>query len=829
MSHTFIAHSALGDQLQFRSMTGSEEMGKLFEFRVVMLSQSDGISADSLLGTDLTVEVDLTTEADGAGKRYLSGQVAGFAFTGREGDFFSYEAQLRPWLWLATRRTDFKIFQNKTVPDIVQEVLAPYGFTVDNKLTGNYRTWEYCVQYGETDFNFISRLLQHEGGYFYFRHKNGSHDLVLADGIGSHSPLPNGPTTIPYYPKTRAADVHDEDYIDTFRSLQDITSGRYATDDYDFTKPRALLDTKQAQPGGYSQDNWEVYNWPGGYTDTGDGENYARVRMEQIEAKHEVERGSGKARNMAPGYIFTFSKYPSSQYNQSYLIDSATYEFTENVQRSDGGGADSPTNYRIGFTAVPVSVRYRVRTHTTKPRTHGPQTATVVGPAGEEIYTNQYGQIKVQFHWDRYGTNDENSSCWIRVSQTWAGANYGTMHIPRIGQEVIVDFLNGDPDYPIVTGRVYNAMQMPPWDLPANKTQSGIKTRSSKDGTPGDGMKNSPGMANAIRFEDKAGAEQLWLHAQKDQLTEVENDESKWVGNDRDKTIDGNETSIIHKNRKETVDLDETITIHGNRTETVDLNEGITIHQNRSKTVDLNEQTAIGQNQTHSVGIDRSRTVGADETVGIGVNQDLTVGVDRTKTVGVNESDKIGSMWSIDVGMMETENIGLASMQNVGVVKVESTGVAHIETVGVAQVVTIGFDQITTVGMDRTVTVGQDQTTTIGQKHTVEVGKTLKHTVGVKATYEVGQWQSTTVSGTYVVEAAERIELKCGAATLVLTSDGFIYLNGQQCHIKFGTLIAEDAGTIDLNTGSSKAPPPRPNPPADDAVSSSSNSPLVKS
>ena len=219
--------------------------------------------------------------------------------------------------------------------------------------------------------------------------------------------------------------------------------------------------------------------------------------------------------------MFTFEKYPRADQNKSYLIESAYYRFEENVHRSDGAGGsgqskragtDSPTSYRIGFDVVPQSTRYRSQEVTPKPHTTGPQTAVVVGPPGEEIYTDQYGRVKVQFHWDRYGQMNENSSCWIRVSSPWAGSNYGGIHIPRIGQEVVVDFLNGDPDYPIITGRVYNAMQMPPWDLPANKTQSGFLTRSSKGGTPGHGLHNSPGTANAIRFEDKAGEEQLKIN-----------------------------------------------------------------------------------------------------------------------------------------------------------------------------------------------------------------------------------------------------------------------------------------------------------------------------
>ena len=340
------------------------------------------------------------------------------------------------------------------------------------------------------------------------------------------------------------------------------------------------------------------------------------------------------------------------------------------MRRSDGSGGagnskragtDSPTSYRIGFDALPKTTSYRSQRSTPKPHTTGPQTAVVTGPAGEEIYTDKYGRIKVQFHWDRYGTMDENSSCWIRVSQTWAGSNYGSMHIPRIGQEVIVDFLNGDPDYPIVTGRVYNAMQMPPWDLPANKTQSGIKTNSSKDGAAGAGMKNGAGDANAIRFEDKKGEEQLWFHAQKDQLTEVEHDEDKWVGNDRRKTVDRDEFNTIHRDRTEVVDRNEKINVHGWRTEEVDLDETITIHQNRKERVDHNETISIGDN--------RKEDVGKNETIDIGLNKKETIGITYMENTGIAKMMNIGMAYSRNVGLAMNSLVGLMQASEVGLTK----------------------------------------------------------------------------------------------------------------------------------------------------------------
>ena len=736
MTRTFIAHSPMGDQLEFRSLEGSEQISRLFEHRVRMISQSASISAKALLGKDLSIEIDLTTEVGGGGKRFISGQVVQFTYIGRDGDFYSYEAVLRPWLWHATRRSDFKIFQFKKVPDIIQEVLGPYGFSIENKLTGSYRTWDYIVQYGETDFNFVSRLMEMEGAYFYFSHSQGSHTLVLADDIGSHSPLPNGPSTIPYYSGDRAAHVHDQDFIDGWSFAEDIASGHFAADDYDFKKPKSILDTKQQQPAGHTEDSRELYEWPGGYTEMGDGENYARVRIEQQKAQRETVQGEGNARNLAPGYLFTFSKYPRGDQNKDYLIEAAYYRFEENVRRSDGaggagnasrGGLDSPTSYRLSISAVPKTTPYRSQRTTPKPHTTGPQTAVITGPAGEEIYTDQYGRVKVQFHWDRYGSFDENSSCWIRVSQTWAGSNYGSMHIPRIGQEVIVDFLNGDPDYPIITGRVYNAMQMPPWELPANKTQSGIKTRSSKDGTPGAGMKSGAGDANAIRFEDRKGAEQLWLHAQKDQLTEVENDEEKWVGQDRRKTVDRDEFNTIHRDRTEIVDRNEKINVHGWRTEEVDLDETITIHQNRKERVD------------HS------------ETISIGANRD--------KTVGKNEKDKIGKNWSIKVGKFKTETIGLAYLQNVGLAKMVNIGAAYNLNVGAAM--------ITNVVLTRQDTVGQSQSVNVG-----------KH---------------------YKLKAGESITLEVGKSILVMKKDGSVTLNGKEIDVVGSQHIGLESKRIDLN------------------------------
>ena len=677
MPRSFLAHTAVGSCLKFRSVTGGERISNLFEFAVRLIGDKPDVSAKSMLGTDVSIEVDLATETGGSGKRFLSGQVTRFSYVGKDdGDMHIYEAVLRPWLWYATRRSDFKIFQFKTVPDILQEVLERYGFGIDSKLNGSYRRWDYCVQYGETDFNFASRLMEQEGIYYHFAHAKGNHRLVLCDGPASHSPLPAGSTGIPYHAGVLAAQILEQDFIDTWHHGEDIVSGHFAADDYDFRKPQAEIDTLRQQPAGHSRDSYEVYDWPGGYDEMADGENYARVRIEQQAARRDLIEGRGNLRQLAPGYLFDLSRHPREEDNRRYLIEAVTFDFQENALRSGGAAgaayaeATGSTSWQQTFEVLPDSTAYRAARSTPKPRTTGPQTAVVVGPAGEEIYTDEYGRIKVQFHWDRYGRMDENSSCWIRVSQTWAGSQYGTMHVPRIGQEVIVDFLNGDPAHPIVTGRVYNAAQMPPWELPANKTQSGILTRSSQGGTAGDGMSDSPGTANALRFEDKAGEEQLWLHAQKDQLTEVEHDEDKWVGNDRRKTIDRDEFNTIHRDRTEVVDRNEKIDVHGWRTEEVDLDETITIHQNRIERVDLNE--------------------------------------------------------TISIGRFKMQSVGMGYTQNVGIFKIMSIGVTYMENIGVTMMTNVGIDQTLNVGQMQTVRVGDVRDTVVGRNDTLAVGDTLR-------------------------------------------------------------------------------------------------------
>jgi type VI secretion system secreted protein VgrG len=524
------------EDLVFCALTGDEELSRLFDFHLELRSPRPDLDFDALIGQSFTVEIDLP---DGE-SRYLNGQCAHFAATGKSGRWYHYEAQLRPWLWYATRRSDCKIFQHLSAPQIVKEVLARYPYPIKDKLSGQYREWDYCVQYRESDFNFVSRLMEHEGIYYYFEHSEGEHALVLCDDTSPLLPFP-GYETIPFWGPDNGQS--DDEHFETWLISRTVDTGAFVAQDYNFEKPFADLTTTRAIDRKHAQAGHEAFDYPGGYTHPDDGERYAKVRIQQMHSEHEVALATGPVRGAAPGNLFTLAYHPREDQNREYQITQVSYVLIGNSYEADGSSNSHSCQFRI--KALPTTETYRPRSETPKPRTMGPETALVVGPRGEEIYTDQYGRVKVQFPWDRYGKKNESSSCWIRVASSWAGTGFGMVQVPRIGQEVIVDYLGGDPDRPVITGSVFNAEQMPPWRLPGAMTQSGILSRSLD--------KSDRECANALRFEDKKGEEELWLHAERDQRIEVENDESHSVGGNRSITVGGAHSETIKKNATLTV------------------------------------------------------------------------------------------------------------------------------------------------------------------------------------------------------------------------------------------------------------------------------------
>jgi len=657
MDRVVKAHTPLGeDQLLFRSMHGNEGLSQLFEFEVDLLSPSASIDLKAVLGKPLALEI----QTAGA-PRFLNGQIVRFSMIGREGGtsrYTVYRATVRPWLWYLTRTSDNKIFQNKSVVDVLESVFGDYGFAFEKKLSSSYRQWEYCVQYQETDFAFVSRLMELEGIYYYFKHDKSQHTLVLTDDIGAHEPMPDY-ETINYFAADRDV-TEDTEVIDRWEVVEEIRSGGYVVDDFDFTKPKADLSNVRNQPLSNDHADYEMYEWLGDFTDPEQGEHYARVRLEETQSMAQRSSGHATVRGMAPGYRFTMQNSPRADDNREYLVVGVSYTLREGGYATGAASSD----YGFSFVVQPASVPFRAPRVATMPRTSGPQTATVVGPPGEEIWTDQYGRVKVQFHWDRYGQRNENSSRFVRVSHVIAGDGFGAVFTPRIGQEVVVDFISGRPDRPIIVGRVYNADQMPPFSLPGEASKSGFVTRS----TPG----GSPATANSLVFEDKMGAEFVALHAERELNVSVEADETHDTGGARTTTIEGPDVLTDNTLRDTTVNGPDTllvnglqmVTINGPETFTVNGIETATINGPRIDTVTGGElNTVLVQRTTNIVGTDTTTVTGGPRTENIHGDQTTTIDGHYKESSGSKE---------VIVNAAETYYVGGGSKRTV-------VGTEHVE------------------------------------------------------------------------------------------------------------------------------------------------------
>jgi type VI secretion system secreted protein VgrG len=557
--------------LLFERLSCTERLSELFCFDLAVVSERHDVSADQLLGQPVTVSVKLP----GGGARPFSGLVTRFVRTGEQTtgmtqsarQLYRYQLRLQPWLWFLTRTADCRIFQNKTVKEIFEAVVKGHGFS-DYRLllTGEYQPLEYCVQYRETDFNFLSRLLEDAGITYFFEHQNGKHIMVLTDAAGAFKAAA-GYDQVKFLQAQSGRTTADTIY--SWSLEQTVQSGGYATTDFNFEKPSLSLLKSVSKSRTYAHSGFEVFDYPAHpeALEPDAVDQVARIRLDEAQVAYERYHGSSSdCCGLRTGAKFKLIGHPQEPFNgPDYVIVGTEHTITSNQYASGGGGH----GMTVAVEAIDAKTRFRPARTTPKPVIQGAQTAMVVGASGDEIYTDKYGRVKVQFPWDRQGKKDENSSCWMRVAQVWAGKNWGAMHIPRIGQEVLVSFLEGDPDRPIITGRVYNADQMPPYDLPANSTQSGIKSRSSKGGATSN--------FNEIRFEDKKGSELLYIQAEKDFQSLVKNDETTEVKHDRTDKVGNNETLTVTKDQSTTINGQETRKVAKDRTTNIDGTEKLTV------------------------------------------------------------------------------------------------------------------------------------------------------------------------------------------------------------------------------------------------------------
>jgi type VI secretion system secreted protein VgrG len=620
------------DVLLFRSMNGSEQIGRLSEFRVQLLSTDSNLKIADLLGKPMSVGLDLNGSDQ---VRHFHGIVTRFCSTGWEGEFAAYEATICPGLWLLTRASNCRIFQDKSVPDIVKEVCGAYGDNValSLMLSGDYAPVPYCVQYRETDFNFVCRLLEGVGIYYYFTHDADKHTMVLADSNSAHS-LIDGYSGLKYA-GSRQDGAEADETVSLWAAGGEIQSSSYVLNDFDFEKAASstsggLKATGQiAAP--FMQAEYQMFDYPGNYTVVGDGNALARARIESLHGQGEQIDARTDARGLFPGGLFVLAEHPRDDQNRKYLITGAVYRISGGDYTSGKGVAPLEVDCRL--SAVGNEYPYRPLPVIARPVMMGPQTAMVVGKAGEEIWTDKYGRVKVQFHWDRLGKEDEHSSCWVRVAQGWAGKGWGAMSIPRIGMEVVVSFLEGDPDRPLVTGCVYNSDAMPPYALPAEQTKSTIKSNSSKGG---EGF-------NELRFEDKKGSEEVFMQAEKDFNRVVKNNDTLKVGFE---VADKGDQTIGIKH-------DQVVEIGNDQSLTVDNDQKIAVKNDQSSKIDNNLKVDVGKTIVIEAGTSIELKVGAS-SIKIEAAKITIKSAGIEVSADANAKVKAGAMMDLNAGGIMT-------------------------------------------------------------------------------------------------------------------------------------------------------------------------------
>jgi type VI secretion system secreted protein VgrG len=770
------------DALLLERLAGTEGLSELFQYDLDLLAEPDTpVDFADLIGQPVTVTL---RPRDGT-PRFVHGLVCRFGragtVRGQAGGltFTRYTAAVVPDLWKLTKTHRSRIFQQVAVPDILRTVFQ--GLATDFRLSGTYEPRDYCAQYKETDFAFASRLMEEEGIFYYFTHADGAHTLVLGDDPAAHDPIP-GVTELIFDDVTGGGQNAPEDRIRGWSKTQELTSGKVTLWDHSFELPPQNLEADGTIVGSVSvgavshrlavggNDAFEVYDYPGRYAQRFDGidpsggerpddvqkifqdnRRTAGLRMQQLAAAAVAVTAEGTVRTITAGHTFSVVRTDDGAGDGEYVVRRVT--ITADLSASYHHGRDGGAEFRNVFEVLPAGLPFRPPAVTPKGRIHGVQAGTVVGPAGEEIFTDKYGRVKVQFRWDRDGALDAGSSCWVRVGSMWAGKQWGMVHIPRIGQEVLIAFEEGDPDRPIVVGSVYNAEQMPPYTLPDNRTQSGVKSRSSLDGTPDN--------FNELRFEDKLGQEQVYFHAEKDFDQVVENNMTLKVG--------------FREGGNDPEEGDQTVEIHNNQSTVIGKP-----HASAGPPPDGSQTFAVWNNQTVTIGAGKAQAADGSQTVGIWNSQNLTVGQGKAQA---GEGNQVVSVWN-------NQNL----------------------VVGAGKGMNPDGSQTTTIWKDRTTTLKMgDDTLTLDMGNQTERLKLGNRAVTLDLgndtlTLKLGNRTTKLSLGADKTEALQSITLKVGASKVVVDQMGvtiegmMVKINGQvMCDVK--GLMTTVTGTAMMKVG----------------------------
>lgn len=715
--------------VQVIGFSGHEEISRPFFFTVDLVSTRPDLPLESPIGEPACLELrGRRPSTDQRYSRFVHGIVERFELVRVGARHHQYQATLVPTLLplFHTRRS--RIFQKMSTPDIVQAVLkaqVPANW-IEPMLHAQYDGRDYCVQYQESDLDFTSRLLESDGIFYFFEHESDKDVVVLGDGKHAHAAIPHHGDLRHYdHPHLYEEGVYE------FRAAAAMRPGAVALRDFRFKQPGLDMEARKDSQDRFSR--LEMYHYPGRYVDPGLGTRLAQVRLQEQQHDRFKFVSQSNCRDLRPGYTFQLRGHGRRELNDEsdgYLILSVEHRGTQpQALGEDGGTKGLQPSYEARLVCIPARVPFRPSRLTPRPSIPGIQTAAVVGPPGEEIHCDDHGRVKIQFHWDREGQHDDNSSCWVRVSQPWGGSGQGGMFIPRIGQEVVIQFLEGDPDRPMIVGRVYNGENPVPHTLPATKNISTIRSCS----TPGGGG------FNEIKFDDTAGHEELFVHAQFDR--------NEITGHDQTLTVVNNQNDKVGMNR----------------TRQVGHNEQISIGNDRKLNVDHDEISSVKHDRTQEVGNDECIAIKHNRTVQIGNDEHLTVQHDRTREVGSDEHININKNLSIQVGA--DQNVEIKSHQSVAVGKTQTTTVklASLESVGLAKMLNIGAG------------------------YTIEVGAAMNTTVIGASMEEVGLIKRITVG--------KKFQIVCGAAKITLDADGKVTVEGTEFAFKASGKVLLQAGS----------------------------------
>ena len=758
MNRTIIAQTPFGSDLLFKRMTGVEKISDLFEFDIVFVSKNANLQGNEIIGQPITLEIDTQT----GGKRYLNGLATDFGYIGEDEDeegYYTYTCIVRPFMWYLTQNVDSRSFVEKSVLDISKEVLSSFGFPYQIQCQKSYRTRGYCVQYQESSFNFLNRIFEQEGIYYYFKHTSDSHELIIVDDVNVLTSI-SGTVSIPYHSRQSTPGTPDIEYIDEWLEKDSLKSSQFITQDYNYKNAKVEMKASEAVHN-FNSIDMKHYEFYTGFSDVSEAQNYSQVRSESLKSETKLIKGAGTALTLAPGHTFSLIKHPHYSSNTEYLLISTKYEFEEAGYTT----GEKIGSFRISFRALPKSFQYRPVLKTLKPQVIGTQAATVTGPGGEEVYTNEYGDIKIQFHWDKYGQMNENSSGWVRVAQGSAGSGFGSINTPRVGEEVLVDFINGDVDRPIIIGRLYNSAMTPPWGFPSAAKQSGIKSKSF----------NSPlANYNELMFNDTAGAEIVNFQAQKDLTSLVKNNETRNVNNDRTTTIGNNETLSVTGERTKSIQKNETVSVAQNRNASVGQDESLAVTQNQSLNVGQSQSISVGKDQSVNVSMNRTRSVGQSEQISVGQSQALMIGQDQSVTVGKNQAFTVGANRNKTVTANEVSNIGGNRQETVTICSIDNVGAATVTNVGGASMLNVG-------GLSMTNVIGAET-----------------HIVGGAIALASGLHASMRSAINTTIVAGAKVTLRVGGSSITM-SRGEIKISAKKITINGKRVVSVDSSKIHLN------------------------------